>query len=78
MSAPSHPKGAARGAYTVEIAAEAKLPKRAKQAVIYFADEHGRLTRNNPNQTEMNLKTVPSAPAEGPLKTVTVPAVANQ
>jgi len=48
-----------------------KLPKATPKASIFFATEDHLLQRDNPNQQEMDLKTVPTV-VEEPLRKVAV------
>lgn len=50
---------AAKGAYALTFAAlKVKLPESERTASLWFADENGNLTRNDPRQKELPLKTV--------------------
>lgn len=46
-----------------------KLPRPKKAKSLFFTTDDGRLTRNDPNQAELPLKTVPGATPE-PLRQV--------
>ena len=50
---------AAKGAYGVVIGKpKTKTPEMERQGSIWYADEFGNLTRNNPRQRELPLRTV--------------------
>ncbi len=50
---------AAKGAFAVGFSEpKVKLPAPERVASLWYGDEHGNLTRNDPNQRELPLKTV--------------------
>ena len=62
-------KGAANAVTVVDtVKTKTATPERA--ASFFFADDANRLTRDNPNQMKLDLKTVPAAPVPTELKAV--------
>lgn len=54
---------AAKGAYGVVFGKpKTKTPEAERQGSIWYADESGRLTRNDPRQRELPLRTVAEVP----------------
>jgi hypothetical protein len=60
----------AGNAVTVTDHVKAKLPPAERSASFFFADEAGRLSRDNPNQMKLELKAVGEPAAAKELKAV--------
>jgi hypothetical protein len=64
---------AAKGAFAVAFAdPKVKLPAAKPQVSLWFGDENGQLTRNDPRQRELPLRTVPD-PQQNAAKVVEDP-----
>lgn len=49
-------------------AVKVKAPEAPRQPALFFADEHGNLSRTNPRQPELPVREVPATPAATDLR----------
>lgn len=62
---------AAKGAFAVAFSEpKVKVPAGKPEVSLWFGDENGQLTRNDPRQKELALKTVPDQPKATPIDVV--------